>query len=425
MTSEARASAVPGRAHPAGLPALRRCLVMGVVNVTPDSFSDGGAWLEPAAAVAHGLRLAAEGADIVDVGGESTRPGAARVGEAEELRRIGPVVAELAAAGVLVSVDTMRSAVAEFALGAGARLVNDISGGQADPRLPRLVAAAGVPYVVAHWRGFSREMQERAVYDDVVREVRDELGRQVDAVTAAGVDPSMIIVDPGLGFAKLAGHNWSLLARLGEISRLGGGPSFPVLVGASRKSFLGRLLPDADGEPRPVTGRDDATVAVSALAAASGAWCVRVHAVAANADAVRVAARWRDARGPEAGDGLTSDRISLIGLRVFGRHGVLDHERRDGQEFVVDAVLWLDTRPAAAADDLALTVDYAAVAGRLAAVVSGEPVALIETLADRLAAACLSAHPAVRDVEITVHKPHAPLIQSFGDVTVTIRRSRA
>ena len=278
-----------------GLPQLRRCLVMGVVNVTPDSFSDGGAWLEPAAAVSHGLRLAAEGADIVDVGGESTRPGAGRVGEAEELRRIGPVVTELAAAGVLVSVDTMRPAVAEFALAAGARLVNDVSGGLADPGLPRLVAQARVPYVVAHSRGFSDDMYGRAVYDDVVREVRDELARQVDAVLAAGVDPSMIIVDPGIGFAKLAGHNWSLLARLGEIARLPDRPPFALLVGASRKSFLGRLLADADGQPRPVDGRDDATVAVTALAAAAGAWCVRVHAVPANADAVRVAARWRDA----------------------------------------------------------------------------------------------------------------------------------
>jgi len=295
MTREAHTVTVPGGPGPAGLPRLRRCLVMGVVNVTPDSFSDGGAWLEPAAAVSHGLRLAAEGADIVDVGGESTRPGAGRVAEAEELRRIGPVITELAAAGLIVSVDTMRAAVAEFALGAGARLVNDISGGQADLALPRVAAAAGVPYVVAHWRGFSHDMQERAVYDDVVSEVRDELARQVDAVTAAGVDPSMIIVDPALGFAKLAGHNWALLARLGEVSRLGGWPPFPVLVGASRKSFLGRLLADAESPPRPVAGRDDATVAVSALAAAAGAWCVRVHAVAANADAVRVAARWRDA----------------------------------------------------------------------------------------------------------------------------------
>jgi dihydropteroate synthase len=275
-----------------GLPAPDRCLVMGIVNVTPDSFSDGGKWLDPAVAVAHGLRLAAEGADIVDVGGESTRPGAQRVDEAEELRRIGPVISGLAAAGVVVSVDTMRAGVAEAALNAGARMVNDVSGGLADPRMPRLAAEAGVPYVVTHWRGYGRDMQERAVYDDVVREVGDELRRQVDAVIAAGVDPSAVIVDPGIGFAKLQGHNWALLTSLGEIARLGGDTPFPVLVGASRKSFLGSLLRGADGEPRPAAERDDATAAVTALSAAAGAWCVRVHAVAANADAVRVAARW-------------------------------------------------------------------------------------------------------------------------------------
>ena len=270
---------------------------MGVVNVTPDSFSDGGRWLDPEAAVAHGLRLAAEGADIVDVGGESTRPGAQRVDAAEELRRIGPVISGLAAAGVLVSVDTMRAGVAELALGAGARMVNDVSGGLADPQMPRTAASAGVPYVVTHWRGYGRTMQQRAVYDDVVREVGAELRRQVDAVIAAGVDPSAVIVDPGIGFAKLPGHNWALLASLGEIATLGGGRPFPVLVGASRKSFLGSLLTGADGEPRPPDERDGATVAVSALAAAAGAWCVRVHAVAANADAVRVAARWAAASG--------------------------------------------------------------------------------------------------------------------------------
>jgi dihydropteroate synthase len=287
MTTPGPATAYPGPAAaptaPVGLPVSRRCLVMGVVNVTPDSFSDGGAWLEPAAAVAHGLQLAADGADIVDVGGESTRPGAQRVDEQEELRRIGPVVSELAAAGLVVSV---------------ARLVNDVSGGQADPRLPRVVASAGVPYVIAHWRGFSRDMYGRAAYDDVVREVREELAARVDAVTEAGVDPDAVVVDPGIGFAKLSGHNWALLSRLDEISRLGG-RTFPVLIGASRKSFLGRLLADRQGEPRAAEGRDAATVAVSTLAAASGAWCVRVHAVAANADAVRVAARWRDARAPQ------------------------------------------------------------------------------------------------------------------------------
>jgi dihydropteroate synthase len=280
------------RAPLPGLPDPGRCLVMGVVNVTPDSFSDGGAWFESKAAVAHGLQLAAEGADIVDVGGESTRPGAERIGEQEELRRVAPVISELARAGLTVSVDTTRAAVAEFALGAGARMVNDVSGGRSDPRLPRLVAEARVPYAIMHSRGPSRDMQERAVYDDVVREVRDELRQRVDAVTAAGVDRSAIIVDPGIGFAKLPRHNWTILARLREISCLGGESPFPVLVGASRKSFLGSLLADGDGEPRPAERRDDATVAVSALVAAAGAWCVRVHAVSGNADAVRVAARW-------------------------------------------------------------------------------------------------------------------------------------
>jgi dihydropteroate synthase len=297
MADQARTMVLP-RAHPPGLPDPGRCLVMGVVNVTPDSFSDGGAWFESKAAVAHGLQLAAEGADIVDVGGESTRPGAERIDEQEELRRVAPVISELARAGLTVSVDTTRAAVAEFALEAGARMVNDVSGGRSDPRLPRLVAEAGVPYAIMHSRGPSRDMQERAVYDDVVREVRDELRQRVDAVTAAGVDRSAIIVDPGIGFAKLPRHNWTILARLQEISCLGGESPFPVLVGASRKSFLGSLLADGDGEPRAAEQRDDATVAVSALVAAAGAWCVRVHAVSGNADAVRVAARWNDALTP-------------------------------------------------------------------------------------------------------------------------------
>ncbi len=306
--------------RPPGLPAPDRCLVMGVINVTPDSFSDGGRWLDPAAAVAHGLMLAAEGADIVDVGGESTRPGAERVDQAEELRRISPVISELAAAGILVSVDTMRAGVAEFALGAGAQLVNDVSGGLADPGIARVVAEAGVPYVVTHWRGYGRDMQERAVYDDVVREVSAELRLRVDAAVAAGVDASAIIVDPGIGFAKLPGHNWALLTRLGEIARLGGGRPFPVLVGASRKSFLGALLRDAGGQPRPAGERDGATVAVSALAAAAGAWCVRVHSVAANADAVRVAARWASAAGIAAPAG-TSGADSGAGAADPARAG--------------------------------------------------------------------------------------------------------
>lgn len=281
---------------PPGLPARDRCLVMGVVNVTPDSFSDGGAWFGADAAIARGMELAAQGADIVDVGGESTRPGAQRISAEEELRRVGPVIAGLAGAGIAVSVDTMRAEVAEYALGVGACLVNDVSGGLADPGMPRLVGQAGVPYVVMHWRGHSHRMQERAVYHDVVGEVRDELRQRIDAVVAQGVDPGMIIIDPGLGFAKQPEHNWALLTRLPELSRLpGAGPAFPVLVGASRKRFLGRLLTGQDGTPRPFSGCDDATVSVTALAAAAGAWCVRVHEVPGNADAVRVAEAWRRA----------------------------------------------------------------------------------------------------------------------------------
>lgn len=291
-----------------GLPAPGRCLVMGVVNVTPDSFSDGGEWFDPEKAIRHGLDLVAEGADIVDVGGESTRPGAQRVSQDEELRRVVPVIEALTAENVPVSIDTLRAEVAEEAVGVGARLVNDVSGGLADPDMPQVVAAAGVPYVVMHWRGHSHDMQTRAIYADVVREVRDELLHRVDSVLAEGVDPSMIVLDPGLGFAKnpVAGHNWSLLAHLDAFIGLG----HPVLVGASRKNFLTRLLAEPDGTRRPFLECDDATVAVTALAAAAGAWCARVHRVRPNADAVRVAAAIRAARpagedssGQSAADG--------------------------------------------------------------------------------------------------------------------------
>ncbi len=283
----------PGLALP-GPSAAGRCLVMGVVNVTPDSFSDGGQWYGAEAAIGHGLELLEQGADIVDVGGESTRPGAQRIGEEEELRRVGPVVTELVKAGVPVSIDTMRARVAEFALQAGVHLVNDVSGGLADPDMPRLVAVAGACYVVMHWRGHSDDMYARAVYADVVGEVREELTRRVEAVVAAGVDPGRIVIDPGLGFSKRPEHNWPLLARLPEVATLGG-RAFPVLVAASRKGFLGGLLAGPDGTPRPIGGREEAAVAITALAAMSGAWCVRVHQVPANADAVRVAAAWRGA----------------------------------------------------------------------------------------------------------------------------------
>ncbi|MER5637424.1 dihydropteroate synthase [Kitasatospora sp. NPDC002227] len=280
-----------------GLPALDRCAVMGIVNVTPDSFSDGGLWLDPAAAVRHGLDLTAKGADLVDVGGESTRPGAQRVTEAEELRRVIPVVRELAAAGVVVSVDTMRAAVAEQAVAAGARLVNDVSGGLADPGMAEVVAATGAPFVVMHWRGQSADMDRLAVYEDVVTDVAAELSARVAQLLAAGVKEEQLVLDPGLGFAKTLEHNWELLGGLHALTSLGR----PVLVAASRKRFLGTLLADPEtGELRPARQRDDATAAVSALAAQAGAWAVRVHDVAGTADAVRVVAAWQRAAGGRA-----------------------------------------------------------------------------------------------------------------------------
>jgi dihydropteroate synthase len=260
---------------------------MGVLNVTPDSFSDGGTFAEPAAAVRAGRGMLAAGADVIDVGGESTRPGAGRVAEADEHRRVVPVVAELAAAGGVVSVDTTRASVAEAALDAGALIVNDVSGA-AEPDLLALVARRGVGYVLMHARGPSAAMTSRAVYTDVVAEVVEELRARLASVLAAGIAFESVIVDPGIGFAKNAGHNWALLAHLDALAAL----ERPLLVGTSRKTFLGRLLAAPDGTPRPVGDREDATQATTALAAAAGAWGVRVHAVRPAADAVRVASAW-------------------------------------------------------------------------------------------------------------------------------------
>ncbi|MFH8493543.1 dihydropteroate synthase [Streptomyces coeruleorubidus] len=278
-------SNLSGRGRVAGLPEWDRCAVMGVVNVTPDSFSDGGRFFDTTAAVKHGLDLVSEGADLVDVGGESTRPGATRVDEAEELRRVVPVVRGLASEGVTVSVDTMRASVAERALAAGAALVNDVSGGLADPRMIPAVADAGAPFVVMHWRGFLQGGNVRGVYADVVTEVVDELHARVEAVLAGGITPDRVVVDPGLGFSKDAEHDLALIAGLDRVLALG----HPLLVAASRKRFLGRVLAGPDGPPPPARERDAATAAVSALAAHAGAWAVRVHEVRATADAVRVA----------------------------------------------------------------------------------------------------------------------------------------
>jgi dihydropteroate synthase len=271
-----------------------RTHVMGVLNVTPDSFSDGGRFLDRADAVAQGLHMHRAGADLIDVGGESSRPGAGRVPPEVERARVLPVIRDLVAEGVAVSIDTTRAAVAEAAVAAGATVVNDVSGGQADPRMAVTVAALGVPWILMHWRGPSARMNELAGYQDVLGEVRSELVARVDAAVLAGVDPSRLVLDPGLGFAKTAAHNWALLRRLDVLTGLG----FPVLVGASRKRFLGQLLADGDGVVRAPSGRDGATAAISALAACAGAWGVRVHDVPSTMDALAVAAAWQLGASP-------------------------------------------------------------------------------------------------------------------------------
>ncbi|QGW23637.1 dihydropteroate synthase [Dietzia sp. DQ12-45-1b] len=266
--------------------------MMGIVNVTEDSFSDGGRHLAPEAALAHARRLVSEGADLLDVGGESTRPGAIRVDRTDEADRVIPLVRSLVADGVTVSVDTMRASVAAEALESGAALINDVSGGLADPGMLPVVAQQGCPVVLMHWVSpdqYRAGAGGRADYGgDVVTSVRDHLSRRADAAVSAGVDAGSIVLDPGLGFAKNAADNWALLHRLDALTELG----FPVLVAASRKRFLGALLADTAGVPRGVAGRDPATAAVTALAAAAGAWAVRVHDVPPSVDAVRVAAAW-------------------------------------------------------------------------------------------------------------------------------------
>ena len=286
------------------LPTARPRL-LGVVNVTPDSFSDGGRWTDPESAVAHGRQLVQDGADIVDVGGESTRPGATRPLAAEELARVLPVIEALAADGAVVSVDTMRADVAERALEAGASIVNDVSGGLADDRMLALVAGSEATYVAMHWRAHAEHMRDFTTYDPedggVVSVVREELARRVDAIEAAGVDLDRVVLDPGLGFAKRPEHDWAVLRGLDVLHGLG----LPLLVGGSRKSFLGRLL-GSQGALRPVTERDPATTALTTWLAVqpTPVWGIRVHDVRASRDALAVVERLT-AREPDDAEETT------------------------------------------------------------------------------------------------------------------------
>ncbi|MCC6270062.1 MAG: dihydropteroate synthase [Microbacteriaceae bacterium] len=263
---------------------------MGILNITPDSFSDGGLYNNFGDAIAHAMRLIDDGANIIDVGGESTRPGADRLPIDQEQSRVLPIVKELATLDIPVSIDTMNAATAAAAIAAGAVLVNDVSGGLADRGMPSLIAETGIDYIAMHWRGHSAKMNELAVYPDVVRTVRNELKHRVAELIVAGVRPERIILDPGLGFAKTSEHNWQLLGRLRELETLG----HRILIGASRKKFLGALLP----EGAPTSERDPATATISALAAESGVWGVRVHDVASTLSALQVWESWNAGRAP-------------------------------------------------------------------------------------------------------------------------------
>ena len=264
---------------------MSRTLVMGILNITPDSFADGGKYLSKEDAITQGRRLIAEGADIIDVGGESTKPGVDRVSEADELERVIPVVTELVKDGAVISVDTMRSEVAKQAIAAGASYINDVSGGLADEKMASVIAQnPKIQYIAMHWRGHSKEMQKKAVYKDVVKEVKDELDERVSQLLKAGIDPEQIILDPGIGFAKESDHNWEILKNIERFQLLG----YPLLIGASRKRFLGELV----NAPEP-DKREAATIALTTELARLKVWAVRTHAVKAHQDAISVMDRLR------------------------------------------------------------------------------------------------------------------------------------
>lgn len=410
----------------------------GILNVTPDSFSDGDRFVEPEKALAQGRRLVAEGASVIDVGGESTRPGAESVTPQVERERVLPVVAALAGEGIRVSIDTMHASTAAAAIDAGAIIVNDVSGGLADPAMLEAVAALRCQYVIMHWRGPSEQWDAVSEYRWAPHDVSIELLGRWHAALDAGIQPERLWVDPGLGFAKHPEHNWQLLGELSTIAAIGA----RVLVGASRKRFLGALLPD----DAPVEERDLLTAVVSALVAGRGADALRVHDVRSSARALDVWQSFitavdvapevqgsylasaplgaRASSGRWSSDRAGRDRIVLTGLRAFAHHGVFEHERRDGQEFVIDVTAGLDLRGAGSDDELASTVHYGVLAEQVVAAVESDPVDLIESVAERVAGVVLR-HGAVYEVEVTVHKPQAPITVPFDDVSVTIVRGRS
>ena len=276
--------------HPSGLPEnlqkLDRTLVMGVLNVTPDSFSDGGRFNDARIATNHALQMIKDGADIIDIGGESTRPGSERISVQAELDRVLPVISALADSGIAISIDTMRPEVARAAIAAGACMINDVSGGKSDPEMLEYASSLNSPYILMHWRGPSNIMNTLTDYQDVVADVTAEISQQVDVAVAAGIARERIVIDPGIGFAKTVDQNWPILKHLDVLEGLG----LPILMGASRKKFLGELLAK-DGVPRDSDERESATAAISTLMAARGLWAVRVHDVKSSSDAIAVVDR--------------------------------------------------------------------------------------------------------------------------------------
>ncbi|HWD08894.1 MAG TPA: dihydropteroate synthase [Actinomycetota bacterium] len=393
------------------LPVGPRTLVMGILNVTPDSFSDGGRYLDPEEAVKHARQMVEEGADIVDIGGESTRPGAEPVSEAEEIRRVVPVIEALAELPAALSVDTMKAAVARAALEAGAVIVNDVSALRVDPAMAALAADAGAGVVLMHMLGEPRTMQRDPRYGDVVAEVAAALAARARSAESAGIGRDQIVVDPGLGFGKTYDHNLALLANVASLHRLG----YPVLVGPSRKNAI------AAGLRLPVGERVELTAAAVAWAVAHGAAVVRVHDVKEMVRVARMTEAIRDARAEPATE--PRDRITVRGLRVFGYHGVNAAEKRNGQDFVVDLEAILDLGPAGRSDDLTRTVDYSELTARATAIVAGERYDLIEALAERLTAVVLE-YPGVARAVVRVAKPAALAGRGVEEVSVQIERHR-
>lgn len=386
-------------------------VIMGILNVTPDSFSDGGRYADVNAAVLAAEAMVSHGAQIIDVGGESTRPGADRIPVDVELDRVLPVIKELVIRGLYVSIDTMHAQVAHAAVDAGASMINDVSGGLSDPAMLSTAAELNVPIILMHWRGPSKTMQENIAFSDVVQEVRTELQLQAERALAAGINKNNIILDPGIGFGKTFEHNWELLRHIDHLQSLG----FPLLVGVSRKRFLGHLLADSGGVERSEQDRDIASAVIGAQLLQRGVWGVRVHDVKATSDAIK----GLNAVNPNP----AMDTIEIFGVRDYGYHGVLEHEPENGQYFSIDATLGISIAHAAQTDDLADTVNYAEVSDAIRARITGEPVDLIEKLAESIASDCLK-FPQVVSVNVRVHKPDAPIEGDFGDVVVSRYKHR-